>query len=92
MGDIDARRSLRVRKPAPPTAMPSASALVGRRRFTAVTALPLAMSKLPSCVLSSLCSRTMLALESTITITTGQLFYLASASASVAAAAAIFVA
>jgi hypothetical protein len=48
--------------------------LLGRRKFTEVTALPFAMSMLAYCVLSRRCIMTSWLALSTITITTFQLF------------------
>src|SRR4029453_8282944 len=61
--------------------MASENTLVGRRKATAERALSLATSMLPHCVLSRRCSMTSNPPVSRIAITTGQLFFRASASA-----------
>ena len=65
--------------------MASCSALVGRLKLLAVTALPMAMSTLACCVLSILEKATSWPELSTMAMATGQLFFLASASAAASA-------
>jgi hypothetical protein len=73
--------SARKRTPAPPPEMASSSTLVGRLNFSAVLALPCAISNEASCALSRRCSITMWPPLSMMAITTGQLFLAASPSA-----------
>ena len=66
---------------APPWATRSWNTFVGRRSATAERAFSLAISTLPHWALSKRCSMTSCPPESRITMTTGQLFFFASASA-----------
>src|SRR6266516_518999 len=68
-----------------PPATRSSRALVGRLKFRAVFALPMAIFTLPSCVSSIFSKRIRLAPASTIAMATAQLFLRASASAAVIA-------
>ena len=68
------------RRLAPPWAMLSCNALVGRLKLLAVTALPMAMSRLPICELSIRDRATSWPPVSTTAVTIIQPFFLASAS------------
>src|SRR5215831_4291744 len=76
-----APRSPSTRNPIPPPAIASSNPLDGRLNNTAVRALSSATAIDPSWVLSSRCTATTYPPVSTTVITTGQLFFWASASA-----------
>jgi len=73
--------NVNTRRPTPPPATASSSALVGRRNSTAVRALASASRTEDNCALSRRCNISRLPPESTIAIDTPHLFVVASASA-----------